>query len=94
MPLNDEGREIVNAAYEVRSTLGPGLLESTYEVCLAHELTVRGLEVRTQVPLPVVYNDVQLDAGCHLELVVAGTFDVEVNAVARCCQFARASYSH
>jgi GxxExxY protein len=83
MPLDDEGKIIVNSSICVHSSLGPGLLEGAYEVCLAYELTTRGLQVRTQVPLPVVYRDVKLDAGYRLDLVVEERIVVEVKAVAR-----------
>jgi len=52
--------EIIGSAIEVHRLLGPGLLESAYEECLAHELTVRGLNVRRQVPVPVVYKGIRL----------------------------------
>jgi GxxExxY protein len=54
--------EIVDSAFAVHSRLGPGLLESVYEVCLAHELRRRGLKVECQVALPVIYDEVRLDA--------------------------------
>jgi GxxExxY protein len=83
MPPDDDGKLIVNSAICVHSDLGPGLLEGAYEVCLAHELSIRGLEVRTQVPLPIVYRDVRLDAGYRLDIVVGERFIIEVKAVAR-----------
>jgi len=83
MPLNDAGKEIVSGSIRVHSTLGPGLLESAYEPCLAHELISHGLDVRTQVPLPIVYRDVRLDAGYRLDMVVGGTIVVEIKAVER-----------
>ncbi len=73
--------EIVDAAYAVHSTLGPGLLESVYEVCLAHELAQRGLDFKRQVTLPVKYGDVRLDAGFRLDLVVEGRVVVELKHV-------------
>jgi len=54
---------ILDAAIAVHSALGPGLLESAYQACLAYELTSRGLKVETQVPVPVQYRGVKLDAG-------------------------------
>ena len=63
-------RQIVDAAYVVHSTLGPGLLESVYQVCLVHELTKRGLAVQRQVSLPVIYDEIRLDAGFRLDLLV------------------------
>ena len=82
MPLHDAGKEIVDGAMRVHSLLGPGLLEHAYLECLVHELATRGLEVRRQVPLPIVYEGVKLDAGYRLDLVVQGTIVVEVKAVA------------
>ena len=61
MPENDVAKQIVDCAYKVHTTLGPGLLESVYEAVLAHELTKRGLQVERQKPLPVVYEDVRLE---------------------------------
>ena len=68
---------IIGAAIEVHRVLGPGLLESAYESCLAHELRLRGLEVRCQVPLPVVYKGTPLDVGYRLDLVVEDRVLVE-----------------
>jgi GxxExxY protein len=72
---------IVDAAMKVHTTLGPGLLESAYEACLAHELRLRGLHLLTQVPLPVVYEGVKLDIGYRIDLLVEGLVVVEVKAV-------------
>jgi len=74
-------QQIVDAAFAVHSTLGPGLLESIYEACLCHELTKRGLNFRRQLSLPVIYEDVKLDAGLRLDLVVADQVIVELKAV-------------
>ena len=63
---------IVGCAMTVHATLGPGLLESVYEVCLAHELRKQGLDVERQVPLPVTYDGLKLDAGFRIDLLVAG----------------------
>ena len=72
---------MVDAAFKVHSTLGPGLLESVYEVCLAHELSRRGLKIQTQVAFPIVYEDVRLDAGLRIDLVVENRLIVEIKAV-------------
>jgi GxxExxY protein len=71
----------VDAAFKVHSTLGPGLLESVYEICLAHELSKRGLKVQTQVAFPIVYDEVRLDAGLRIDLVVENQLIVEIKAV-------------
>ena len=72
---------VVDAAYAVHTHLGPGLLESVYETCLCRELSKRGLEFKTQVPLPVTYDGVRLDAGLRLDLLVADCIVVEIKAV-------------
>lgn len=74
-------KQVVDAAYRVHRALGPGLLEGVYEVCLIHELTKRGLKVERQVMLPVIYEDVRLDAGLRLDLVVQDCMVVELKAV-------------
>ena len=66
---------------KVHPELGPGLLESAYEVCLIYELKKRGLHVADQVARPVVYEDVRLDAGYRMDLVVDETVVVEIKAV-------------
>jgi GxxExxY protein len=72
---------IIGAAMKVHSALGPGLLESAYEACLAFELTEEGLKVEQQKPLPLAYRGVRLDCGYRLDLVVGGAVIVEVKAV-------------
>ena len=73
--------EIVDAAYRVHSELGPGLLESAYEMCLEHELKKRGLTVRRQASLPVVYDSIEIEAGYRLDLVVEDSVIVELKSV-------------
>ena len=73
--------EIIGAAIEVHRILGPGLLESVYEECLAYELKLRGLSCERQVPLPVRYKEVFLDCGYRMDLVVEGRVVVEIKAV-------------
>jgi GxxExxY protein len=68
MTLNDITGQIVDAAMKVHTALGPGLLESAYEACLAFELTKRGLRVERQVALPVTYDEVRIDVGYRLDL--------------------------
>ena len=74
-------KAVVDGAYRVHKALGPGLLESVYEVCLAHELRQRNLAVATQFALPVVYDGAQLDAGLRLDMLVADCLIVEVKSV-------------
>jgi GxxExxY protein len=73
--------ETIDAVYKVHKSLGPGLLESVYEKCLAYELSKRGLRVETQVPMPVVYEGVGLDAGLRLDLLVERQLIVEIKSV-------------
>jgi len=74
-------RRVIGAAIEVHRHLGPGLLESAYEACLAYELTQLGFKVEQQKPLPVIYKQVALDCGYRLDLVVEDSVIVEVKAV-------------
>lgn len=74
-------REIIGAAIEVHRALGPGLLESAYEACLAFELAERGLRIERQKALPVVYKGLDLDAGYRLDLLVEDKVIVELKAV-------------
>jgi GxxExxY protein len=64
-------REIIGAAIEVHRQLGPGLLESTYEGCLAHEFNLRGLPFERQKELPVLYKGYEIDCGYRIDLLVA-----------------------
>ena len=72
---------IVDAAIKVHSALGPGLLESVYETCLAHELEKRGHQVKRQVLLPIHYDTLTLDAGLRMDMVVDGLVVLELRAV-------------
>lgn len=81
MEINDVTGTIVDAAMKVHTALGPGLLESAYEACLAYELQKRGLNVRTQVSLPIVYEEVRLEVGYRMDMVVADSVLVEIKAV-------------
>jgi GxxExxY protein len=74
---------VVDAAMKVHSALGPGLLESAYEACLAHELRSGGLRVVTQVPLPVLYHGTRIEVGFRADLIVEGSVIVEVKAMAK-----------
>jgi GxxExxY protein len=72
---------IINREIEVHRALGPGLLESAYEACLAFELIEQGLKVERQKPLPVVYRDVKLDCGYRLNILVEESVVVEIKVV-------------
>ena len=73
--------KIIGAAIEVHRELGPGLLESAYHLCLAHELTLRGLDFQKEVPLPVQYKDQHLDGGYRADFIVAEKVIVELKAI-------------
>ena len=79
--LNLMTQHIIGAALEVHKNLGPGLLESAYEACLAFELIQLGLKIETQKPLPLVYKQVMLDCGYRLDILVEDKVIIEVKAV-------------
>ena len=79
--LNKLTEQIIGAAIEVHKELGPGLLESAYEMAFCHELTLRGISFQRQLPVPVEYKGVKLDAAFRLDVLVAGTIIVELKAV-------------
>lgn len=81
MTENQISSEIIRASIEVHKELGPGLLESSYEHCLAYELQDIGMEVRRQVALPIVYKDVKLDAGYRIDLIVENKVIVEIKSI-------------
>lgn len=81
MTENEISSKIIGASIEVHKQLGPGLLESTYEVCLAHELSSMGLSVKTQIPLPVVYKEIKLNAGYRIDMIIENKVIVEVKSV-------------
>jgi len=73
--------KIISCAIEVHKALGPGLLESAYEECLAYELRNAGLLVERQKPLPVVYKEIRLDCGYRIDILVEDTVVVELKSV-------------
>jgi GxxExxY protein len=78
MKFFDLTPEIINAAIKIHRKLGPGLLESAYEACLAHELQQSGMRVERQKPVPLFYDTVKLDCGFRADLVVEGRVVVEL----------------
>src|SRR5262245_48298717 len=72
---------IVECAIEVHRQLGPGLLESAYEECLCHELHLRGVEFKRQVPLPLIYKGFPLNCGYQIDLIVRNEVIVELKAI-------------
>ena len=83
METDQIAKTVVDAAFRVHSRLGPGLLESVYEACLDHELRKRNLTVRRQVVVPVVYDDVRIDEGFRIDLLVENLIIIEIKAVER-----------
>jgi GxxExxY protein len=81
MTENEISHEIIGAAIEVHKKLGPGLLESSYETCLAYELKQLSFNVKTQIALPVVYKGVKLNAGYRIDILVENKVIIEVKAV-------------
>jgi GxxExxY protein len=79
--VNTVGKSVLDAAFAVHSELGPGLLESVYEHCLAEELRAAGLNVERQVAVPVAYRDARLDVGFRLDLLVERAVIVEIKAI-------------
>ena len=79
--LDQITRRIIGAAIEGHQLLGPGLLESAYQTCLAFELRQRGVKVEEQRPLPIVYKDVHLDCGYRMDLLVENEIVVEIKAL-------------
>lgn len=78
---NELSKLILDAAFRVHSALGPGLLESAYEACLAYELRSSGLKVQTQIPMPLVYREVMLELGYRLDILVEDVVIIELKAV-------------
>jgi GxxExxY protein len=79
--LNQLTESVIGAAIDVHRALGPGLLESTYEMCLCHELTLRNIPFERQKTIPVAYKAIKLDCGYRADLVVNGVLLVEIKSV-------------
>jgi len=79
--LNLISGKIVDAAFHIHSALGPGLLESVYEVILARELEKRGLQVERQKPVPIVFDGLRFDEGFRADLIVENCVVVELKSV-------------
>lgn len=76
-------RKIVDAAFRVHKSLGPGLLESVYEQCLCHELGKQNIPFESQIGFPIIYDEIRIDCGLRLDLLVDGEVVVELKAVER-----------
>jgi GxxExxY protein len=81
MTENELAKQIVNAAYRIHTTLGPGLLESVYETTLAHELEKQGTKVLRQQALPVVYETIRMEIGFRADLIVGDKVIVEIKSI-------------
>jgi GxxExxY protein len=81
MTENEISKVVVDAAFQIHQKLGPGLLETVYEVVLAYELRKRGLEVQRQVPIPIRYDDLVFEEGFRADLVVQNLVIVELKSI-------------
>lgn len=81
MSENEISKIIVDISYKIHTQLGPGLLESVYETILNYELTLRGLKVERQKPLPVIWNETKMDIGFRADLIVENKVIIEVKSV-------------
>ena len=81
MSENEISFKIIGAALELHKTLGPGLLESVYEAALAFDLRELGFDVKTQVPMPLVYKEVKQDVGYRIDLLVENMVIVEIKSI-------------
>lgn len=85
MHENQLSNIIIGCAIKVHESLGPGLLESVYEECLFHELVLQGLYVEKQKPLPVIYDNIKLEIGYRIDLLIEHKVVVEIKAVDNLC---------
>ena len=83
MENTDLTGRVIGAAIRVHSVLGPGMLESAYEACMKHVLTREGLRVESQVPVPIKFEDIVIDVGYRLDLLVEQQIVVELKAVSK-----------
>ena len=81
MQFDELSHRVIGCAIEVHRTLGPGLLESAYERCLAHELELNSIAFRIQCPLPIEYKGIQLDCGYRLDMVAEDRLIIELKSV-------------
>ncbi len=81
MVFDELSKRVLDCAFEVHKTLGPGLLESAYEQCMARELGVAGIGFKLQHPMPVIYKDVRLDCGYRLDFLIDDKIIVELKSV-------------
>ena len=81
MRFDDLSKKVIGCAIEVHRGLGPGLLESTYETCLAYEMRDKGIDFRLQYPLPVEYKGIRLDCGYRVDVLIEDCLLVELKSV-------------
>ncbi|MDP2161840.1 MAG: GxxExxY protein [Flavobacterium sp.] len=81
MTENELSKIVVNCAYKIHKSLGPGLLESAYEECLFYELNKTGLKIEKQKALPLIYEDVKLEIGYRIDLIIENKLIVEIKSV-------------
>jgi GxxExxY protein len=74
-------KTVLDCSFNIHSTLGPGLLESAYEECLFYEILQSGIKVEKQIPLPLIYKEIKLDAGYRVDLLVENKVIVEIKSV-------------
>jgi len=81
MEINDITHEILDAAYKVHTALGPGFLESAYKACLAYELKKKGLKIEVEKPVPLIYEEVKLEYGYRIDILVEEKVVIELKTV-------------
>jgi GxxExxY protein len=81
LALEELGRQVIGAAIEVHRELGPGLLESSYERCLVHELNLRGIHAERQRPQPIYYKGLEIEEGYRIDILVEGKIVLELKVV-------------
>jgi GxxExxY protein len=79
--IEEIATEVVDSCFKIHKELGPGLLESAYETCLDYELKKRGFTLERQVPQPVIYEEIAIDAGYRLDLLINGLVIIELKAI-------------
>ncbi|MDP8247923.1 MAG: GxxExxY protein [Candidatus Tritonobacter lacicola] len=87
-------QEVIGCAIEVHRVLGPGLLETTYEQCLARELSLNDIPFKLQVPIPIEYKGVKLDCGYRIDILVRNKLIVELKSAKKNTSYPRSSDSH
>ena len=81
MKFDELSKKVIGCALEVHRNLGPGLLESTYQQCLAHELSLEGIPFKKELSLPVEYKGIRLDCGYRIDFLVANELIVEIKSI-------------